>query len=242
MTSARRLLILLAFVLMAAGIVLMLALESAVFLVLTIAGFVLVILSVPGLSRDDEDGAGEPAGTPPPAPDQPTMVQAPADVKTAEADEQALTQTAVWTEPEGQARGVDAPFDPEPPHADAEALRADASSPPDAAEGDTEAVGAPGGGVREVHSGVTMTGPGAEDREGESEPEAVGAIHDQRTGAGAVFGPPLGDASWDENAVGGPGALIRGLGDRAAERPAGAIAVAGAGVVGLLIWLRRLRS
>lgn len=189
---------------MAAGIVLMLALESAVFLALTVAGFVLVILSVPGLSRDDEEGAGgEPASSPAPAAEQPTMVQAPADVKTTVAEEQALTQTAVWTEPEGQAQGVDVP---------------------------------------EVHSGVAMADPGAEDREGESEPEAVGAVHDQRAGAGAVFEPPLGDASWNENGTGGRGALIRGLGDRAAERPAGTVAVVGAGVVGLLIWLRRLRS
>lgn len=187
---------------MAAGIVLMLALESAVFLALTVAGFVLVILSVPGLSRDDEEEAGEPASSPAPA-EQPTMVQAPADVKTTVAEEQALTQTAVWTEPEGQAQGVDVP---------------------------------------EVHSGVAMADPDAEEREGESEPEAVGAVHDQRAAAGAVFEPPLGDASWNENAPGGRGALIRGLGDRAAERPAGTVAVVGAGVVGLLIWLRRLRS
>lgn len=218
--------LLLAFALMVGGIVLMVLLDNAVFLALTVAGFVLVIVSVPGLSRGDGE-AGQPAPTSFPTTEQPTMVQAPAEAGTT--DEEATTRIESTAAPQDTHAPLDE-YDPAGPEPDEDA--------------------APAGQEREVTDlppAPAMREPAEEDAG-----EIVAAPHSPAPAAFAAGEPVTtstratsSPSSSSPTGVEREPSFIRGLPERAAQRPAGALAAGGAvagAVLGLFVWIRRIRS
>ena len=212
---------------MVAGFVLMLLLESAVFLAVMVAGFVLVILAVPGLSRDEEV-AGEPgspaaeAGPQPtpavqpspaalPTSEQPTMVQAPPE-PAIDDEHETVAQTAA---PAHEAyESYDDPL---------------VTGPVTELDGDDDLEEAD---ATDVPPAVAMADP----PEGGAGQDAVATPW----GTDALQAPPQ-PAARAESMADDAGALVRGLGERAKQRPAGVVAAVGA-LVGVAVWLRRARS